>query len=283
MAGGPRGREDPRLSARPRSTSSWATPRWPSNIPLAFQSFEWDPDKKGFHWDLNPEFLPAVQAWAKPGDTLLVSCRSGGRSAMAINLLARPATPACNILDGMEGGQVKDPDSVFDGMRMKNGWKNSGLPWTYEIDPAGWCCPRARAGARSRERARLSRARDPTAAGAGKTGEQSMTTLGTRLRRPLRRSPTPTGRPWGSTSTPQEAFEMWKADPEHVHILDVRTFEEYIFVGHVEMAKNIPLVFPRYDPAGPSMPGRPPGCSGELNPDFVPTAKERSRPPTRSW
>jgi hypothetical protein len=34
----------------------------------------------------------------------------------------------------MEGGQVKDPDSVFDGMRMRNGWKNSGMPWTYEID-----------------------------------------------------------------------------------------------------------------------------------------------------
>lgn len=105
------------------------------NIPLAFQSFEWDPDKMGFHWDLNPGFLPAVQAWAKPGDTLLVSCRSGGRSAMAINLLARAGyTKAWNIVDGMEGGQVKDPDSVFDGMRMKNGWKNSGLPWTYEIE-----------------------------------------------------------------------------------------------------------------------------------------------------
>ena len=37
---------------------------------------------------------------------------------------------------------------------------------------------------------------------------------------------------------------MSTADPERVHILDVRTFEEYIFVGHVETAKNIPLVFP---------------------------------------
>ena len=54
---------------------------------------------------------------------------------MAINLLARNGyTAVWNIVDGMEGGQVKDPDSVFDGMRMKNGWKNSGLPWTYEID-----------------------------------------------------------------------------------------------------------------------------------------------------
>jgi hypothetical protein len=26
------------------------------------------------------------------------------------------------------------PESVFDGMRMKNGWRNSGLPWTYAIE-----------------------------------------------------------------------------------------------------------------------------------------------------
>ena len=105
------------------------------NIPLAFQSFEWDPDKQGFHWDLNPGFLPAVQAWADPGDVLLVSCRSGGRSAMAINQLAKAGyTNAWNIIDGMEGGKVDDPDSVFHGMRMKNGWKNSGLPWTYDIE-----------------------------------------------------------------------------------------------------------------------------------------------------
>jgi rhodanese-related sulfurtransferase len=78
--------------------------------------------------------------------------------------------------------------------------------------------------------------------------------------------------------TPQEAYEMWRADPDLVHILDVRTFEEYIFVGHFEMANNIPFVFPRYDPQGPSMPGRPAGCSGELNPDFVAKAKEAYAP-----
>ena len=26
------------------------------------------------------------------------------------------------------------PDSVFNGRRIKNGWQNSGLPWTYEIN-----------------------------------------------------------------------------------------------------------------------------------------------------
>ena len=82
----------------------------------------------------------------------------------------------------------------------------------------------------------------------------------------------------GLYATPEEAYRMSTADPEHVHILDVRTFEEYIFVGHVETAKNIPLVFPSYDPVGPSMPGRPPGCSGELNPDFVAKVKETFDP-----
>ncbi len=55
---------------------------------------------------------------------------------MAINQLAAAGfTKAYNILDGMEGGKVNDPESVFHGMRMKNGWKNSGLPWTYDLDP----------------------------------------------------------------------------------------------------------------------------------------------------
>jgi len=29
---------------------------------------------------------------------------------------------------------VQDPESVFHGKRMKNGWKNSA-PWVYSIDP----------------------------------------------------------------------------------------------------------------------------------------------------
>jgi len=74
--------------------------------------------------------------------------------------------------------------------------------------------------------------------------------------------------------TPREAHAMWAADPENVHVLDVRTFEEYVFVGHFEMAKNVPLVFPKFDPEGPSMPGRPPGCSGDPNPNFVAEVKE---------
>ena len=31
---------------------------------------------------------------------------------------------------------------------------------------------------------------------------------------------------------------MWDGDPEGVTILDVRSFEEYVFFGHPEMAKK---------------------------------------------
>ena len=41
--------------------------------------------------------------------------------------------------------------------------------------------------------------------------------------------------------TAKEAYEKWQADPEKVMIIDVRTPEEYLFVGHPTMAWNIPV------------------------------------------
>ena len=83
-----------------------------------------------------------MQKVAKPDDTLMVMCRSGGRGAMAVNMLAKAGFKnVYNITDGMEGDTVKDPESVFRGQRLVNGWKNSGLPWTYEIDPARLLLP----------------------------------------------------------------------------------------------------------------------------------------------
>ena len=47
--------------------------------------------------------------------------------------------------------------------------------------------------------------------------------------------------------TAREAYDMWKADPERIKVLDVRTFEEYVLIGHAEMAVNVPLAFPTYN------------------------------------
>jgi len=106
------------------------------NIPVAAQSYQWDATKKQFPLRLLPDFVARVSKVAKPDDLLLVMCRSGGRSAIAVNSLAKAGFKhVYQITDGMEGDAVKDPNSVFDGQRLVNGWKNSGLPWTYRIDP----------------------------------------------------------------------------------------------------------------------------------------------------
>ena len=111
-------------------------PEMASCIPLGFQSYRFDTEKGHYALDVNAEFVAQVQERFDPGETLLLMCRSGGRSAMAANLLVQAGyTDVWNITDGMEGDLVKDSESPDDGKRMKDGWKNSGAPWTYEVDP----------------------------------------------------------------------------------------------------------------------------------------------------
>jgi rhodanese-related sulfurtransferase len=120
-----------------------ATMVW--NIPLLLQTYRWDASKKKLPMTPNPDFVAKVKELAKPDDVLLVMCRSGGRSAQAVNRLAEAGfRNVYNIVDGMEGDVVEDPESVFQGQRMMNGWKNSGLPWTYELAPDRMKLPKGR-------------------------------------------------------------------------------------------------------------------------------------------
>lgn len=106
------------------------------NIPIFFQSYDWDAEKKHFPMKPNSDFMQKIKEVFQPDDIILVTCRSGGRSAMAVNQLAEAGFKnVYNITDGFEGDMVKDSESVFVGQRMINGWKNSGLPWTYSINP----------------------------------------------------------------------------------------------------------------------------------------------------
>jgi rhodanese-related sulfurtransferase len=115
------------------------------NVPLMLQTYQWDASKRKLPMKLNPDFVSQVKEVAKPSDTILVMCRSGGRSALAVNQLAEAGfRNVYNIIDGMEGDSVDDPQSVFHEKRMKNGWKNSGLPWTYNLDPDRMKLPKGR-------------------------------------------------------------------------------------------------------------------------------------------
>ena len=113
-------------------------------IPVAVQIYEWDAEKKQFPMKPLLDFVARVQTMAKPDDTLMVMCRSGGRSAIAANFLAKAGFKNVhNIIDGMEGDAVEDANSVFQGQRLVNGWKNSGCPWTYKLTPERMLLPKA--------------------------------------------------------------------------------------------------------------------------------------------
>ena len=69
----------------------------------------------------------------KKTDTVILICRSGKRSAKAVNVLAKSGyTNVYSVVDGYEGGKVKEGENK--GKRMKDVWKDSGLPWTYSMD-----------------------------------------------------------------------------------------------------------------------------------------------------
>jgi rhodanese-related sulfurtransferase len=105
------------------------------NIPLAFVTYQRKNGKTEYGPKWNPDFVAEVKKIVRPDDTLLVMCRSGDRSAMAVNQLAAAGLKnAYTITDGFEGDKVDDPGSVFHGKRMRNGWKNA-VPWVYTIDP----------------------------------------------------------------------------------------------------------------------------------------------------
>jgi rhodanese-related sulfurtransferase len=112
-------------------------------IPVAVQLYEWDAGKKQYPMKPLLDFVSRVREIANPDDTLLLMCRSGGRSAIACNFLAQAGFKnTYNITDGMEGDTVDDAASVFVGQRLKNGWKNAGNPWTYKLMPERMLLPK---------------------------------------------------------------------------------------------------------------------------------------------
>ncbi len=106
------------------------------NVPLMFVQHKWNAEKKSPAMRPNPDFVSQVKQHFKTADTILIMCRSGARSARAANALAEAGfKDVYNVTDGFEGDTVNDPESPMKGKRAKNGWRNSGSPWTYDLDP----------------------------------------------------------------------------------------------------------------------------------------------------
>lgn len=111
---------------------------------VEFQEFMTDWDEKRSFYKLEPfsDFVPELERRMKAkgltkNDPIVLICRAGERSSRAADLLADLGyTRVYNILYGYEG-ELSDK-----GRRNLNGWKNSGLPWSYELDKEKMYFPR---------------------------------------------------------------------------------------------------------------------------------------------
>jgi rhodanese-related sulfurtransferase len=109
------------------------------NVPLLLADrTEWHPEKPVFAMKPNPGFAAGIEAalaarGLDKSAPVILMCRSGGErgapSAKALEGLGFEKVYV--VVDGFEGSTAKDPEAPW---RNVDGWKNSGLPWSYKLD-----------------------------------------------------------------------------------------------------------------------------------------------------
>ncbi|WP_282129582.1 rhodanese-like domain-containing protein [Roseobacter litoralis] len=111
------------------------------NIPfLLVNPSQWHAEKPVLRMEKNPDFSAGVLAALKErgldkSTPIILMCRSGGtRGAPSARALEGSGlSQVYVVVDGFEGSTAKDnPNGPF---RSVNGWKNSGLPWGYQLNP----------------------------------------------------------------------------------------------------------------------------------------------------
>lgn len=109
------------------------------NVPFGIMHYDqWDEKKSTYVRNPNTDFLAnfesrAMDKGTEKNDPILLICRSGDRSALGADFLARHGyTNVWSVVDGFEGDLAKDGPNK--GRRAVNGWKNANLPWSYKLD-----------------------------------------------------------------------------------------------------------------------------------------------------
>jgi len=111
------------------------------NIPYLVmpQQARYDPSRRTYPMEQNPDFEIAFLDFAEEAvvedeTPIVVMCRSGTRSAKAADMLFDLGyVNVYTVIDGFEGDLA--PLGPERGHPVLNGWKNAGLPWSYEIAP----------------------------------------------------------------------------------------------------------------------------------------------------
>lgn len=99
----------------------------------------WNEARSVYQVEKNPDFEAdldrALKARGLSKDTpILLMCRSGGErgAPSAKELWGRGYSKVYVVTDGFEGETLKDGERR--NWRLVDGWKNSGLPWSYTLD-----------------------------------------------------------------------------------------------------------------------------------------------------
>ena len=110
------------------------------NIPYKLANRnKWNKKKPVYAMEKNPNFEKGIEAALKARglskDTpIMLMCRSGGTrgAPSAKQLWGKGYKQVYVVTDGFEGGKIKKGEKK--NWRLKNGWKNSGLPWSYKLN-----------------------------------------------------------------------------------------------------------------------------------------------------
>jgi rhodanese-related sulfurtransferase len=112
------------------------------NVPyLMVDRSAWD-DKRGvYKLYQNPDFLAQIKAALEKRGLgmdaeVITMCRSGSERGepSAAFLRANGFPNARFVIHGFQGAALKDGPQA--GLRLQNGWQNSGLPWSTKMNPA---------------------------------------------------------------------------------------------------------------------------------------------------
>lgn len=111
-----------------------------ANIPSRFinTDFTWSDSANTYRTSVNDHFAADFEKLLrlknKDKDTpIILICQSGNRVPMAADaLFAAGFKKVYSLYQGFEG--VKARAGVNKGQRVVNGWKNSGLPWSYHLN-----------------------------------------------------------------------------------------------------------------------------------------------------
>lgn len=112
------------------------------NIPYMISNrHKWNDEKSVFMMEVNPDFEAGIaraltDRKLTKSSPIILMCRSGGeRGAPSAKALeGKGYAKVYVVTDGFEGVALKEGEKK--NWRLVNGWKNSGLPWSYKLNKA---------------------------------------------------------------------------------------------------------------------------------------------------